>query len=142
MKQILEVECSTSTIREAHLQHLYTQFDFLLDDLEHDDGSDETIEAYVNSVKWLAVIYSDPEIDYAFKFTGKVGPRFVQLLTQNDPRTLTILGYFFMLLYTRKQVSWTPRVTIKDFKMLMKLLPKDWHPRMHWAVQEFEAREQ
>jgi hypothetical protein len=64
----------------------------------------------------------------------------VELLVQNDPRTLTIVGYWFMLMMTREQVWWMPRATDNEFWALMSLLPDEWKPRMQWAVQELESR--
>jgi hypothetical protein len=110
----------------------------LLEDLDLATTDERTVQAYTQSVQWLSAIYEYPDIDYLFKFAVKVGPRFVELLAQNDPRTLTIVGYWFMLLMTREQVWWTPKVTDNEFWALMSLLPDEWKPRMQWAVQELE----
>lgn len=117
---------------------LHATFNFLLDDLDRENEDPETIRAYEESVRRLSIIYDNPNRDYVFKFAAKVGPRFVKLLEQNDPRTLTIVGYFFMLLKIMDQVWWLPRSTGDEFESLMKLLPEEWKPRMQWAAQVFE----
>ena len=121
-------------------QKPYTRFDFLLEDLDIATTYETTLCAYTASVQWLSVIYEYPDIDYLFKFALKVGPRFAELLSQRDPRTLTIVGYWFMLMMTREQVWWAPRATENEFWALMGLLPEEWKPRMQWAVQELEGR--
>jgi hypothetical protein len=123
-----------------HEQKPYTRFDFLLDDLDSATTDDATAHAYSKSVQWLSVMYEHPDIDYLFKFALKVGPRFVDLMAQHDPRTLTIVGYWYMLMMTRDQVWWTPCPTDNDFWGLLGLLPEEWKPRMQWAIQELEGR--
>lgn len=113
-------------------------FDFLLEDLDILTTDPETLEAYESNVKRLGIMYAQPEQDYIFKFAAKVGPRFVKLLEQHDPRTLTIVGYFFMLLKITEQIWWLPKSTVAEFRALMRLLPEEWKPRMEWAAREFE----
>lgn len=113
-------------------------FEFLLEDLDRNVIDSETLLAYVNSVNWLSTLYYNPESQYTFKFTTKVSRKFVQLLEQKDPRTLTIVGYFFMLLKILDQPWWLPRSTSKQFWALMSIIPDEWRPRMAWAVREFD----
>ena len=127
------------------MQHIreqkpHTTFDFLLEDLDLTSTDETTAQAYTAAVQWLSIIYEYPDIDYLFKFAVKVGPRFVELLVQHDPRTLTIVGYWFMLMMTREQAWWAPRATSNEFWALMGLLPEEWKPRMQWAVTEIEQR--
>lgn len=142
IKDLIELERtpSTYTIQILQEQKPYTRFEFLVEDLDLASTDEVTIQAYKQSVKWLAAIYEYPDIDFLFKFAVQVGPRFVELLVQNDPRTLTIVGYWFMLMMTREQVWWMPRATDNEFWALMSLLPDEWKPRMQWAVQELENR--
>jgi hypothetical protein len=142
IRHLLELERtpSTYTIHIIQDQKPCTKFDFLIEDLDLATTDQETLRAYKYSVQWLSVIYEYPDVDYIFKFVVKVGVRFVELLAQHDPRTLTIVGYWFMILATRDQVWWTPRVTGREFWGLMGLLPDEWKPRMQWAVQEFGER--
>jgi hypothetical protein len=144
IKHLLELErtLSTYTIQILQEQKPSTRFEFLIEDLDLAATDEGTIRAYTQSVQWLATIYAYPDIDYLFKFAVKVGPRFVELLMQKDPRALTIVGYWFMLMITRDQVWWMPRATDNEFWALMGLLPDEWKPRMQWAVQELENRGQ
>jgi hypothetical protein len=61
----------------------------------------------------------------------------MELLTAKDPRALTIAGYFFMLLKMEDHVWWLDRPFGREFEDLMNELPKDWWPRMEWAIREF-----
>lgn len=142
IKHLLELERtpSTHTFQLMQEQKPYTRFDFLLEDLDLTTTDENTARAYTNSVKWLSVIYEYPDADYLFKFALNVGPRFVELLVQHDPRTLTIVGYWFMLMMTREQVWWAPSPTSNELWGLMGFLPEEWKPRMQWAIQELEER--
>lgn len=115
------------------------RFNFLLDGLDKDKTDPGTMFAYESSVDWLSITYDNPNLDFVFKFTGKVTPKFVEMLMENDPRTLAILGYFFMLLKTLQQVPWLPLPTEQHFRALMGRLPDEWKPRMQWAIEGFES---
>lgn len=116
------------------------RFDFLLEDQDEEETIPERLRMYESSVNWLSVIYDNPNIDYVSKFAAKVGRRFVEILIQNDPRSLTIVGYFFMLPKTIHQASWLPTSNLKEFQTLMKLLPEEWKPGLQWAVGVFEGQ--
>ncbi|KAL2064543.1 hypothetical protein VTL71DRAFT_3680 [Oculimacula yallundae] len=136
IKDILQLELfHTRVLADAATQH--TTFDFLLDGLDYSSTDLANITAYRVSIRRLSIMYDFPKRDYVFKFAAKVGPRFVKLLEQNDPRTLTIVGYFFMLLKITEKVWWLPKSTGEEFWRLMELLPEEWKPRMKWAVEEF-----
>ncbi|PVH71497.1 hypothetical protein DL98DRAFT_615367 [Cadophora sp. DSE1049] len=138
IKKLLEVELCQKLPPPDSTTH-NTTFDFLLDGLDYETTDVETVAAYEKNVKRLSIIYDHPKRDYVFKFAAKVGPRFVQLLDQKDPRAMTIVGYFFMLLKTVEEVWWLPRPSGEEFWTLVKLLPVAWRPRMWWAVKEFAA---
>ncbi|KAG4434508.1 hypothetical protein IFR05_010013 [Cadophora sp. M221] len=116
-------------------------FDFLLSDLDREATEPETVQAYDLSVLWLTRMYYNPHSEYVFKFTTKVQPKFVKMLEQKDPRTLTIVGYFFMLLKVMDKVWWLPVMTKEQFWALVGMLPEEWRPRMEWAAKEFEKCE-
>ncbi|KAH6713862.1 hypothetical protein BKA61DRAFT_606686 [Leptodontidium sp. MPI-SDFR-AT-0119] len=116
-------------------------FDFLLSDLDREATEPETVQAYDLSVLWLTRMYYNPHSEYVFKFTTKVQPKFVKMLEQKDPRTLTIVGYFFMLLKVMDKVWWLPVMTKEQFWALVGMLPGEWRPRMEWAAKEFEKCE-
>ncbi|KUJ12283.1 uncharacterized protein LY89DRAFT_204650 [Mollisia scopiformis] len=115
------------------------RYDFLLEGLDKSSLDQETLEAYVQSIYWLSLIEDNPNKEYCFKFTAKVPPRFVEMLLDHDPRTLTIVGYFFMIVQQSQQVWWLPRTTGREFRALMRLLPEEWKPRMARAVEVFEG---
>ncbi|KAH7346477.1 hypothetical protein BKA65DRAFT_502535 [Rhexocercosporidium sp. MPI-PUGE-AT-0058] len=116
-------------------------FDFLLSDLDREATDPETVQAYDLSVLWLTRMYYNPHSEYVFKFTTKVQPKFVKMLEQKDPRTLTIVGYFFMLLKVMDKVWWLPVMTKEQFWTLVAMLPDEWRPKMEWAAKEFEKCE-
>jgi hypothetical protein len=64
--------------------------------------------------------------------------RFVELLAACDPRTLTIVGYFLMLIRKVEKIWWLREQVDAEFRTVMKLLPVDWHPPMEWAIRDFE----
>ncbi|KUJ16876.1 uncharacterized protein LY89DRAFT_645879 [Mollisia scopiformis] len=141
-RKLVEVEEGARLTAQCLADTSYTKFDFLLEDLDRDGITLETLSAYENNVKWLSILHDNPGVDYIFKFTTRVGPRFVEMLEQGDPRTLTIVGYFFVLLKIRKPVWWLPQPKRKEFLILMDLLPNEWKPRMKWAVKVFEGCEE
>ncbi|KAL2069604.1 hypothetical protein VTL71DRAFT_14283 [Oculimacula yallundae] len=116
-------------------------FDFLLEDLDRETTDPEEVRSYDFSVLWLTRMYYNPHSEYVFKFTSKMRPEFVEMLEKKDPRTLTIVGYFFMLLKVMDKVWWLPVVTREQFWALVELLPIEWRPRMEWAAKEFEDGE-
>lgn len=74
-----------------------------------------------------------------FKFAPKSPPAFVRMLERDDPRTLTIVGYWFMLLRCLEREWWVPVPTKGQFEVLMGKLPEEgeWRGRMRWAVESF-----
>lgn len=68
----------------------------------------------------------------------------MKLLSGSDPRILTMVGYFFVLLHRADAPSmWWLKSTVQiEFKMIMKLLPVEWWPQMQWAMEDFEPPEQ
>lgn len=115
-------------------------FTFLLAGLDTGEIDSDTVKAYESSVVDLSKIYAIPAPRHILKFPVLVSPRFIELLTVQDPRTLTIVGYFFMLLKRLDHVWWIQGAADREFKNLMGLLPEEWKSRMDWAVREFESR--
>ena len=99
IKSLLQVEKNGYRTTELSMKS-NGRFEFLLDDLNRGKTDPDTLYAYESSVSRLSLIYNNPDCDYVFKFAAKVPRRFVEMLVRNDPRTLTIVGYFFMLLKT------------------------------------------
>jgi len=115
--------------------------DFLLDGVEPDNDDPESITAYQHAVAHLNMIYEIPLARFILRFPAMVPRRFIELLKVEDPRTLTIVGYFFMLLRRFGGLWWVRGQAVVEFKALMKLIPDEWRSRMDWAVQAFEQEE-
>jgi len=112
-------------------------FAFLLTGLLSENLDAETREAYESAVAYLTWIYDSFGYNHALRFPANVTQRFMELLTAKDPRALTIAGYFFKLLKMEDHVWWLDRPFEREFEDLMNELPKDWWPRMEWAIREF-----
>lgn len=109
-------------------------FDFLLDGLRFDDDDFETVMAYRHAVAHLNMIYESPKPRTILRFPALVSRRFMALLKAEDPRTLTIVGYFFMLLKEFGGLWWIAGHASAEFKALMELIPDQWRPKMDLAV--------
>jgi hypothetical protein len=132
------VEHNFRNLKDPQLQRLQ-RFSFLLSDLRREDLDPETLDAYESSVSYLSEIHTNPVFETVLKFTVGVSHRFVELVSIQDPRTLTIVGYFFMLLKKLNGVWWLEGTADREFKILMGILPEEWRGKMNWAVREFEA---
>jgi len=118
-------------------------FDFLLEGLFLEEHDAETIDAYETTVAHLNTIGFSPIVVHILRFPAVVPRRFVEMVEAQDPRTLAIVGYFFMLLKKVDQfwqVWWLQGTIDDEFKTLMELLPKNWHPKMEWAARVFEGQ--
>jgi hypothetical protein len=129
---------SSLQIRVSLGERAPAPFNFLLDDLDKTSFDDETIECYESSVVRLNWVYDHPTLLRTHMFSAKTSPMFIKLLSDEDPRILTIVGYFFMLLKKVGNLWWLDGTAEGQFKGVMKLLPENWWPRMSWAKEEFE----
>ncbi|KAH7162023.1 hypothetical protein B0J13DRAFT_490523 [Dactylonectria estremocensis] len=126
-------------LKQFSLQAGSGTFGFLLHDMEPDSLADEEIlTAYRQAVWQLDCIYGHAQQARLLQFPALVTPRFVELLEAQDPRTLAIVGYFFMLVKRRSVLWWVDGAADREFAAVMEFLPKDWWPVMDWAVQMFE----
>lgn len=116
-------------------------FDFLIDDLSLWEVHPETRTAYETAARCLSKIACSPDDRNILKFPGMMTKCYVNLVSAKDPRALTILGYFFMLIVQLEQVWWLQGAAERDFRLLMKELPEFWKPRMEWASRELEYYE-
>lgn len=117
------------------------QFDFLLDDLRLDDNDADTISAYQRAVAYLNMMGQTPIPRDILRFPAMVSRRFMDLMAAEDPRTLTIVGYFFMLVRKVGGLWWIRGQAVAEFKALMELIPEEWQSKMSWAVRVFEQEE-
>ncbi|KAF7555351.1 hypothetical protein G7Z17_g2220 [Cylindrodendrum hubeiense] len=125
----------------AHLSTLEgpNTFDFLLDNMDPECLLDEeTMIAYRQAVSRLSYVYSAPAYRGLLQFPVSVTPRFVQLLEAQDPRTLAIVGYFFLLVKLACVLWWVDGAADREFAAIMAFLPQDWWPMMGWAIDEFK----
>jgi len=105
--------------------------------LENKD--EETFQCYKDSVALLNWVQLSRIYGRVRRFPAMLPDRFVSLLAAEDPRTLTIVGYFLMLLRRVGAIWWLKGVVKDEFEMLMDLLPKAWWSQMDWAIQEFKV---
>ncbi|KAK1638903.1 hypothetical protein BDP81DRAFT_422944 [Colletotrichum phormii] len=116
-------------------------FDFLLEDLDEDKTEPETVEAYRIAVDSLDKIERSALQRDLLRFPAHVPPRLVELLEAQDPRTLAIVGYFFMLLRRATHLWWAQGAAEKEFDGVMSFLPREWWAKMAWAIKEFDWTE-
>ncbi|KXH51559.1 hypothetical protein CNYM01_09720 [Colletotrichum nymphaeae SA-01] len=116
-------------------------FDFLLEDLDEAETEPDTVKAYRIAVDSLDRIQGSALQRDLLRFPALVPPRLVELLEARDPRTLAIVGYFFMLLRRATHLWWAQGAAEKEFDGVMGVLPREWWPKMAWAIQEFEWTE-
>ncbi|KAH6679281.1 hypothetical protein B0J14DRAFT_294282 [Halenospora varia] len=116
----------------------FQTFDFLLADLDREKVDTETLLAYTTSVESLNRVFRDRMGRHVMKFTAMVSKRFVEFVGAKDPRTMTIVGYFLMVVKQIDLVWWLQGAADRDFAILMEGLPDEWKPRMAWAVNEFQ----
>lgn len=124
----------------ASVENVSYKFDFLLQDMEPKCMLDqETMAAYGQAVWQLECIHGNEQHQGLLQFPASVTPRFVELLEARDPRTLAIVGYFFMLVKLASVLWWVDGAADREFAAVMEFLPEDWWPVMDWAVRVFES---
>jgi hypothetical protein len=119
-------------------------FDFLLEGLFLEEHDAATLDAYESTVARLNNIQFSPIMMHAIRFPAAVPRKFVEMLEARDPRTLAIVGYFFMLLKRVERafsVWWLQDIIDDEFNTLMDILPKKWWPKMEWAVNVFNGHD-
>ncbi|KAH8816212.1 hypothetical protein F5884DRAFT_213946 [Xylogone sp. PMI_703] len=136
---VVQATYVTGPLPESQAEETAGPFDFLLKDLELDELDKETLKSYESSVAFLSWMYTAPNPTAIFKFPMMVSHRFIELLEAKDPRTLTIVGYYFMLLKRLSHIWWLQGVVEREFRTLMTFIPKDWLRIMDWAVKEFDT---
>lgn len=129
-----------SFISSGQSGHVYP-FDFLLHGLDLDNNEVETVIAYKQAVAHLNMIYVARMPRVIMRFPAMVSRRFVALLTAEDPRTLVIVGYFFMLLRKFGGLWWMAGRAAAEFKRLLEIIPTEWQPAMGFAIQLIEEED-
>ncbi|CAM1505982.1 Fc.00g116190.m01.CDS01 [Cosmosporella sp. VM-42] len=117
----------------------FTKFDFLLEDMSPDELLDhQTLTAYRQAVNHLSFIYCCRDQARPLRFLVMASSRFVEMLEAKDPRTLAIVGYFFMLLEIVHLLWWVDGAPAREFAAVMEYLPEAWWPKMSWAIRVFK----
>lgn len=73
-------------------------FNFPLDGMDSEALTTESIKSYTASVSGLNWIHNHHTHRNVLRFSAMMDSHFIKMLSESDPRTLTIVGYFFMLL--------------------------------------------
>lgn len=94
----------------------------------------ETRRAYVHSVAYLNWAHEKPERGRILGFPATVSRRFVELIEQQDPRTLVIIACFFALTRACDEAWWLRGTAKREVTGIMTFLPREWWPKMEWAV--------
>ncbi|OHF04430.1 hypothetical protein CORC01_00282 [Colletotrichum orchidophilum] len=101
-------------------------FGFLLDFLDEAETSLEMLEAYRIAVSSLGKIYAAPLLRDLLRSPVRVSPRLVEPVEAQDPRTLAIVGRFFMPLKRRATYLWWAQgAAEKEFTGVISILPRD-----------------
>jgi len=104
--------------------------------LENEDESRrvQTRQAYEHSVAFLNWAHQKPERARILGFPAAVSRRFVELIEQQDPRTLVIISCWFAMTRACDDTWWLRGVAIREVTGLMNYLPREWWPKMEWAL--------
>lgn len=94
----------------------------------------ETRQAYEHSVAYLNWAHQKPERPRILGFPATVSRRLVELIEQRDARALCIIACFFAMIKAVDDVWWLEGVAEKEVNGIMSILPRDWWPRVDWAV--------
>lgn len=139
ISSVVESTYVTRSLPSSDVRSEGQPFAFLLKDLDSENLGKETLDCYEKSISFLSWMYTSSSPAAVFKFPIMVSDRFIQLLEARDPRTLAIVGYYFMLLKRLSHMWWMQGVVEREFRILMNFIPKDWLHVMDWAVKEFDT---
>ncbi|PQE24668.1 hypothetical protein CJF32_00006969 [Rutstroemia sp. NJR-2017a WRK4] len=112
-------------------------FAFLLEGVDSKDDSSldaETRRAYEHSVGMLNWAQQKPERARILGFAATVSRRFIELMGQQDPRTLVITACFFAMTRIVDDIWWLQGVARKEVMGILSLLPEEWWPKMEWPL--------
>jgi Fungal specific transcription factor domain len=94
----------------------------------------ETRQAYEHAVAFLNWSHQRPIRARILGFAATVSRRFVELLSEQDPRALVIASCFFALTKVVDDVWWLQGIAKKEVNGICSLLPSSWWPRMEWPL--------
>lgn len=94
----------------------------------------ETRQAYEHAVAYLNWAHEKPQRARILGFPATVSRRFVELISQHDPRTLVIIACFFAMTKVVDDVWWLKGVAKMEVDGILSLIPQDWKGRMEWPM--------
>lgn len=117
-------------------------FHFILEYRQDEENIDEqTQKAYSESVDYLECLYTaskSPTSKWVLRkmFTGfpPMVPQFYELVTENRPRALVILGYLFALAKKVENVWWLQGIPEREVRGIESILPAEWKWTMVWPL--------
>jgi hypothetical protein len=112
-------------------------FGYLLEGMDSEDISPETIAAYRLPVAYLSHVINDPTRHGLLGFPVSISERFLELLELLDPRSMTIIGSYLALMRLSRRADSLICAAERDFLFIMERLPVEWLPRMNWASDVF-----
>lgn len=95
---------------------------------------EETKRAYKHSVAFLNWAHMNPERSRILGFAATVSRRFVELIGQQDARSLVIMSCFFALTKVVDDVWWLQGVARREIMGIFSLLPQEWWSKMEWPL--------
>ncbi|KAI9048158.1 hypothetical protein LZ554_007953 [Drepanopeziza brunnea f. sp. 'monogermtubi'] len=94
----------------------------------------ETKQAYEHAVSYLNWAHKKPVRNRILGFAATVSRQFVDLMAGRDSRALVITACFFALTKMVDNVWWLEGVAKREVNGIFSLLPRDWWPKMEWAL--------
>ncbi|KAG9234347.1 hypothetical protein BJ875DRAFT_376627 [Amylocarpus encephaloides] len=94
----------------------------------------ETRQAYEHAVAFLNWAHQKPIRNRILGFAATVSRRFVELVSEHDPRALVIISCFFALTKAVDDVWWLRGVAEREVNGIYSLLSQEWWPQMEWPL--------
>jgi hypothetical protein len=108
-------------------------FGFLLEGLEEEEITTETRTSYVTPVAYLSLVINHGPLPRGlFGFPTSVFGRFLGLLSERDPRAMTIVGSFLAGICMFRAQLLTD-VAEREFNRIVEQLPIEWLAKMRGA---------
>ena len=102
--------------------------------LECETTRSDTKQAYEHAVAYLNWAHQRPDRGRILGFAATVSRRFVELIGQQDPRTLVIVSCFFAMTKVADDVWWLHGAAAREVMGIYSLLPEEWWEKMEWPL--------
>jgi len=102
--------------------------------LESESTRTDTKQAYEHAVAFLNWAHHKPDRGRILGFAATVSRRFVELIGQQDPRTLVIISCFFAMTKVVDDVWWLHGAAAREVLGIYNLLPEEWWGKMEWPL--------